>query len=386
MQIAATGATDVGCVRTNNEDQFVCDVQRGLFIVCDGMGGHAAGEVASAMACTGLQECITHLMQHSSRAHAYKASDAIAQVRHVNDAMDSLSAAIMQAGVNNDRAGMGTTCTAAWFIDPHHVLVAHIGDSRLYLHRDTHTCQITVDHTLVGELVARGLLTSQDAQNHPQAHILARALGAQSGLPAECFVIAVAPGDVLFLCSDGLHAYLPEPRQLAQTLAQAEPARALGQLMAQAKAEGGHDNLTGIVVHVLPETDTLSPLQETMFSTLRSHPAFSTLAPALWRRTAALLEHHHLGEAPTHLPHEGIYWVLSGAIHGQQGAPITAGKWYAPAPLGTLNQYPGPITCEKNTHVAHLTPASLAYLITSHPPLGAHLLGAVMQKPASMAE
>lgn len=224
--------TDIGCVREHNEDSLV--VQPPLYVVCDGMGGHAAGEVASEIA-------IDVVAQRAPR---------VADAEGLGQAVEEANLAIIRAGKNGvGRAGMGTTCTAA-ILDGTRLVIAQVGDSRAYLLHAGHLQQLTRDHSLVADLVESGQITLEEARTHPNRSVITRALGSDPRMQCDLYEINVAEGDRLMLCSDGLYSMIrddhienilnstPDSQDAADALAEA------------AIAAGGHDNVTTIVVNV----------------------------------------------------------------------------------------------------------------------------------------
>jgi len=391
MKLQAHGITDVGCVRTNNEDNFVCDIDRRLFMVCDGMGGHAAGEVASAMACALVTEGIDQLQRDVALGDAalnpivaHRLADAMTRT------MADVSQKIIERGQAQAQAkGMGTTCTALWFIDDTHALVAHMGDCRLYVVGAGDQGVVTRDHTLVEELVNRGLLHASDAKRHPQAHILARALGAQSGLNADCFILRVGAADTFLLASDGLHAYLPEVEPLAEALRDAGPQAlqpALEGLINDAKHQGGHDNLTGVLVHLGADHDgePERPLGQEL-DALSRHPAVAQLPPMLLRRLAALaVPIGAQAHANIPLPASGIYWVLAGTLTvqrpGAKATEVGPGGYWAPYPLGQLEEDKAPpASLSAGGKLLYVSQTALQTACADQPTLGAIVLHGLLQ-------
>lgn len=231
--ITAFGSrTDVGCVRDHNEDSLV--VTPPLFVVADGMGGHAAGEVASEIATTVLAE------------KAPKTPDAEALGRAVEDANLEIIAA---AEDGRGREGMGTTCTAA-ILQEERLVIAQVGDSRAYLLHQGKLQQLTRDHSLVAMMVEAGQLTSEEARIHPRRSVITRALGTDPSTKPDLYEIDVEAGDRLLLCSDGLYGMVEDPDIQAIMMRTADPQRCASQLVNEAIAAGGNDNVTVIVVDI----------------------------------------------------------------------------------------------------------------------------------------
>ncbi len=231
--ITAFGSrTDVGCVRDHNEDSLV--VTPPLFVVADGMGGHAAGEVASEIATTVLAE------------KAPKTPDAEALGRAVEEANLEIIAA---AEDGRGREGMGTTCTAA-ILQEERLVIAQVGDSRAYLLHQGELQQLTRDHSLVAMMVEAGQLTPEEARIHPRRSVITRALGTDPSTKPDLYEIDVEAGDRLLLCSDGLYGMVEDPDIQAIMTRTADPQRCASQLVNEAIAAGGNDNVTVIVVDI----------------------------------------------------------------------------------------------------------------------------------------
>lgn len=219
--------TDIGLHRSTNEDAFIAEPP--LFAVADGMGGARAGEVASHLALETLVEALA--------AAAVLHDAALA----ANERVYELSQA------DRAHAGMGTTLTAVVLRDDR-LEFAHVGDSRLYLWRDATLEQVTDDHSLVGEMLREGHLTREAALSHPQRSILSRALGTEPHVEVDEGALELRAGDTVLLCSDGLYSMVPETTIAAVLAAVDDPVRIARQLVREAKNEGGHDNITVVVL------------------------------------------------------------------------------------------------------------------------------------------
>jgi protein phosphatase len=237
----------MGNVRAQNEDAyFVSDT---LFAVADGMGGHNAGEVASALTTKILAAVPNGVIT---------TPDAFAQV--VQGINHSIYGA---ATATSDQRGMGTTLTALAVVDndettkPPHMVLANVGDSRAYLLRDGVLRQLSVDHSYVQELVSEGLLTPDEARTHPRRNIVTRALGIDANVVVDTNVIPIIAGDRFMLCSDGLVDEVPTTEIAALCALATNPADTAHALMLAAKANGGRDNITVIVIDALT-TDTIA--------------------------------------------------------------------------------------------------------------------------------
>jgi protein phosphatase len=227
--------SDVGLVRSHNEDSFL--VRAPLFAVCDGMGGHAAGEVASAIAVQSLAD-----------QAPMNADDIL-----LGAAVEAANTAVIKgASEGKGKAGMGSTCTCL-LIEDDHMAIAHVGDSRLYLlHRGT-LVRLTHDHSYVEELVDAGEITADEARVHPSRSVITRALGSDPDMYADHFTLNVSTEDRLILCSDGLSSMIEDSEIEAIAVSSATPQAAADNLVAAALTAGGHDNVTVIVVDVIDD-------------------------------------------------------------------------------------------------------------------------------------
>lgn len=251
-KLEAWMATDVGVVRPHNEDTAHVDAAGAFFIVADGMGGHAAGEVASAMAVdtvrTKLEAARAQLAEFAA---APSDSGRRALVQLLQDAVLSAHQAVFQRGsTEDDKNGMGTTLDVL-LVSGAEAFIAHVGDSRTYLVREGRAAQLTTDHTYAEVMVIEGKLTIEEAQVSQLRNILVNAVGVSAEVGVEMAHLELRRGDRLLLCSDGLHDYFPGDLEIAERLASDDPGRGLTDLVELAKSRGGHDNITGIAVHVL---------------------------------------------------------------------------------------------------------------------------------------
>lgn len=244
--------TDVGVVRDHNEDCAFMEPAQGFFIVADGMGGHAAGEVASAMA---VETVRTTLEGAKSEIQAFKKSPSDAGRRGIvallqNAVLQAHQAVFQRGQTESDKQGMGTTLDVV-LVAGAEAFVAHVGDSRTYLVREGKSSQITTDHTVAEVLVIEGKLTIEEAQVSPLRTILVNAIGVSADVGVEMAHVTLKQGDRLLLCSDGLHDYFPVETEIAERMSAEKPGDALKEMVELAKTRGGHDNITGVAVHVV---------------------------------------------------------------------------------------------------------------------------------------
>jgi serine/threonine protein phosphatase PrpC len=254
VRIVSGGVTDLGRVRTNNEDCFRIVESLNLFVLADGMGGEAHGEVASALAVeTIVKSCmdpadsgatlVGHLEPSWSEKTKRLTSAAHLANKNIYDAAEA----------NPEQRGMGATLTAAW-IDGSKLSVAHVGDSRAYLLRSGNLQQLTSDHSLVAEQVRRGILTAAEAEESEMQSVLLRALGALPDIEVDTDEHTLFARDILMLCCDGLTRMVTEPEIAGTLQAEIDPTRAAEKLIALANERGGVDNITVIVVRVGAES------------------------------------------------------------------------------------------------------------------------------------
>jgi len=239
MRIETAVATDVGQQRRANEDAYVRAPEHGFFAVADGMGGHAAGQVASRIAC----EALTKAVEVSASAGTSLAERLRGAVLHANHEVFSTAAE------RPELAGMGTTVVGLLVADERAAL-AHVGDSRAYRLRGGRLRQLTDDHSLVGELVRRREISADAAREHPHRHVLTRALGVRPRVEPDLAEVGLQPEDVFVLCSDGLTTHVDDD-EIEKLVAGSLPLREVCErLIALANRRGGEDNITVLVLRV----------------------------------------------------------------------------------------------------------------------------------------
>ena len=250
--------TDVGVVREHNEDSAYMDPVQGFFTVADGMGGHAAGEVASAMAVATIKAALEAArveIEAFKKAPGDEGRRGLVQLLQ-SSVLQAHQAVFQRGQAEADKAGMGTTLDVV-LIAGAEAFVAHVGDSRTYLIRDGRSSQVTTDHTVAEVLVIEGKLTIEEAQVSPLRTILVNAIGVSADVGVEMAHVTLKRGDRLLLCSDGLHDYFPSEEEIAERLSTDKPGEALTEMVELAKTRGGHDNITGIAVHVTEVIDAI---------------------------------------------------------------------------------------------------------------------------------
>jgi PPM family protein phosphatase len=240
------GLSDIGLVRSSNQDAFAVENEIGLWVIADGMGGHAGGSIASSLAVSAIVEHVRALRWSISHEQHAFAHQVVAEAISVGDK------AIHQRTISApDLIGMGTTVVAALLCpgDPVEMAVAHVGDSRAYLIRNDTIQSLTTDHSLVQQLLTEGQITPEQAITHSQQHILLRALGAEDEAKADIKLHALEPQDIILLCTDGLTKTVSEREMLSiVSRHQSSPAHTCRNLIDAANNHGGKDNTTVVVI------------------------------------------------------------------------------------------------------------------------------------------
>jgi len=239
--------TDVGMIRSGNEDNFAVDRNdhRGLFVVADGMGGHAAGEVASEMAVQILLRELADLRDVEAEGAGERVGRALRDAnRKIHD----------RTITEVDKQGMGTTVSAL-LVSGSQYLIGQVGDSRVYLLRDGALRQLTKDHSYVQEQVDAGFLTPEQARYHPYSNVITRCVGASPDVEPDIYRGGVRAGDTFLVASDGLTGMVDDWRLQQLLMARVDEERIVQSLIAEANGRGGLDNITAIVVRVVSVDD-----------------------------------------------------------------------------------------------------------------------------------
>lgn len=338
MELTFAAATDVGRQRTHNEDNFLIDKKLRLFLVADGMGGHAAGEVASSIAVHEIRDAINakrDLIDRYRVDHPGVQPYEILQV--LEHAIQAACAAVhSRAQAEPDKRGMGTTATVLLIAGNEQLrgFIAHVGDSRVYLARQSQCHILTEDHSLMNELVRRGKLNREQIESSPYKqykNAVTRAVGVYGSVEVDTFDFDILPGDRFLLCSDGMYAYVDE-EELPKQLAEGEIKDVPHALVHKANAGGGHDNITAVVVRVgntaaaelAPRTTEVSLKLEV----LKSMQMFRYLSYKELVRVSNIAELIELERNQTVFsagePGDAMYVVMSGSVRLAKGDTIVA--------------------------------------------------------------
>jgi PPM family protein phosphatase len=350
--IVGAAATHVGNVRDHNEDSHFIDCDLGLFLVCDGMGGHAAGEVASDLAIRALREQwgSTDLQRAAEQWLERGTADA---KKHLLDAIRSGVIAahdsiLAEAERDETKSGMGTTLVGAVIVGGE-LVFAHAGDSRAYLVRDGISMQLTEDHTLLARLLAAGIDVDVSGEGSRFRSMLTNALGIGDEVKVSTFVVPLADGDRFLLCSDGVSEYVPENEVGDVLTKQPSPARAAQRLIDLALERGGGDNATAVVVRVLEAGETPLPAEQRKKddTAINACPLWGKRVTPQQRLRAlriAIPRDHNFGEKlPPHALGDRVAWILLEGEVVQDGEPLGPGALvYPESLLGTREALPLP--------------------------------------------
>jgi serine/threonine protein phosphatase PrpC len=251
VAISAFGLTDVGKKRKHNEDAFSLDVSEGLFIVADGMGGHAAGEVASKITVETIGEFIAATRQKEEATWPFKYNHELDfNSNRLAVAIEKANERVMAAVAAQPwLKGMGTTVVAG-LLNEKILSLAHVGDSRAYLYREGQLSRLTDDHSWVHEQVAAGILTEEEAKTHPLKNVVTRALGGGPSVSPDLQELVFNPGDRFLACSDGLTTMLSDEEIRDIVAKEKDPKPLCTRLVDAANEKGGVDNITVVVVDV----------------------------------------------------------------------------------------------------------------------------------------
>jgi serine/threonine protein phosphatase PrpC len=241
IRLEVAALSDMGCVRTNNEDSFGYDPARNVYVVCDGMGGMASGEVASQMAVSAFLGVVA-------------ASERSAPIEvTLHQAIIAANDSVFRTGLQPAHKGMGTTLVAAC-VEDSKLIIGNVGDSRAYMVQNGQCMQLTVDHSYLNELIRTGAVAVEDANTvdlKGMESVITRAIGVNGSIEPDFFAVDLVPGDIVLLASDGLTRYL-SPADIAQAVSSQDLNTSCQRLIAVAKDRGGADNITVLLLHAAP--------------------------------------------------------------------------------------------------------------------------------------
>lgn len=388
MSLAAQGyhaRSDVGRTREHNEDTFLCDRALGLYLVADGMGGHAAGEVAAALAAQTVAESV---QRGASVVRAF--AEGVAGVRAEDvkrllaEAVRAANTAVFDASrADAQRRGMGTTLTAL-LLAGDRAFVAHVGDSRAYLLRGGEVRQLTEDHSVLNELRRRGRLRDDALAQVRRKNAITRAVGVFETVEVDASMSLAAPGDRYLLCSDGLHRYVEVEAELVGLLSDWSEEAVTQRLVDTANARGGADNITAVVV-TLPESTARAEVLRDLahqYEALSALPFFRHVAPRELMHLQAMARRRDVGpgELVVQEGSEGdaMYVIVAGRCAVRKGdvelARLGPGENFGEMSLVERAPRSASVVAEEETRLLEFSRADLFRVLRASPDTGITLL------------
>jgi PPM family protein phosphatase len=394
MELKYWAATDVGRQRDHNEDSFLIDRQLNLFVVCDGMGGHAAGEVASTLAIHEVRQAVrenTDVVQRFAAKDPNSRPDEILTILE-HSIRSACSAIYRRAQAEPEKRGMGTTCSVL-LIAGERGFLAHVGDSRVYLLRQNKVHQITDDHSLINELIKRGKVTKDTIDTSPYKdykNAVTRAVGVYENVEVDTLDFEVLPGDHYLLCTDGLHHYLKEP-EIPELLRADNVTDVPKRLVQLANDGGGHDNITAVVVCVEAEpsavADTRIEELGRKVEVLKGMPLFKHLTYKEIMRILNITEVRDYGPGDLLMkegePGNELMLILDGKVRlHKDGSFITnlmSGQHLGEMALVDRRPRSASATADERTRVIVLKRLDFVSIIRKEAPLAVKLLWSFVQ-------
>ncbi len=386
MQWQAVASTDTGRTRQHNEDSFVSDDELGLFVVCDGMGGHAAGDVAS--------KTVTHVVLQEVRAnHALIESIRSGQApiskaeTLLKQAVEKASSVVYQLSAReSNKKGMGSTCIALLICGEKAVL-ANVGDSRLYLLRKSEVHQLSEDHTYVQEAVKHGLLSPENQKLAAYQNVLTRAVGPLQNVVVDTLAFEILAGDRLVLCSDGLHNYLNQEDELLRIVDAGPLGEASARLVSHANERGGADNITALVVRIDSPNENLAALERdtlvhATYRALRHIDLFHEMSMSDLVRIRSLSESRSL-DAGEHIIIEGevthgLYILVDGEVrverNGTHVATLSSGSHFGEMALLTDRPRSASVVAKSAVNLLILEKQAFHQLLAAEPTIASKFL------------
>lgn len=389
MRVDSWALTDVGRARKHNEDGWLIDDQLGLYAVADGMGGHAAGEVASAYGLRCVQEQLVKKKSLLDEFAENPTPEKHAQIlREVELAINVASSAIYHmAQRDKKRHGMGTTLSML-LIAGNKAFMAHVGDSRIYLFRAGQIHQLSEDHSYLWEQIKKGAITLEEAKSSPFSNVITRAVGITETVQVDTLVLDVLPGDTYLACSDGMHGYIESEGELAQLLAGEDGEELPRRLVGIANARGGKDNITVVVVRVPGDAgdptaaDVLEKLDVLRRIPLFRHLSYKELvkvlnqtAPKVFEPGETIIEERSTGEE--------FYVILSGEVEVTKGGRpltvLTPGVHFGEMALVDRSPRSATVRARERTRLISLSRKAFYQIVRSEPVLSSKLLWSFVQ-------
>lgn len=384
-------ATDVGRKRDHNEDNFLVDKKLNLFVIADGMGGHAAGEVASAMAVNTMRDVVrqnTDLIEaYREGSHIASANDVVTLLEH--SVQKACAEIFEKAQHEKEKRGMGTTLSALLVIN-NRGFIAHVGDSRIYLLRGGRVIQLTEDHSLVNELIKRGKLTLEEAEESAFKNAVTRAVGVYESVEVDAIDFDVLPGDQFLLASDGLTGYLKN-EEISPVMEETENIKDIPTAFIElANERGGKDNITNIIVKMSdPEGKAAALTQEVnlKIDTIRKMPLFKYLT---YKELVRIMNITQVVEViPQEQlikegdPGEELYILLTGSVKVHKGdaeiISLKDGDHFGEMALIDKAVRSADVTATANTKLLRIARTDFFQIIRNEPQLATKLLWSFLQ-------
>jgi serine/threonine protein phosphatase PrpC len=386
MFISSFGMTDVGRKRRHNEDSFLIDDENKIFIVCDGMGGANAGEVASQMAVKIIGQRMRENIETIRELSSQNTFDAKQKIKTIiADAVSEASLRIFElASKEEGKRGMGTTLVML-IICGENAYVSNVGDSRAYLIRDNQVYQVTEDHTLVQEQLKRGLITPEEAKNVPYGNVITRAVGVMESVIVDTTHIELMAGDIFLLCTDGLHGYT-EDKDILGFVGYSSLEEMANNAIAFANQKGGKDNITAIFVRVSTELRTEVPASDKI-KLLKSVSLFKycSYQEIMKVLSVATMENFDKDEVILieNEPGEEFYIILSGEVqvtaNGKVIARLGVGKHFGEMSLIDMAPRSASVVTTAPSRLIKIKRKDFISLIKEDTHLGIKLLWSFLQ-------
>jgi serine/threonine protein phosphatase PrpC/CRP-like cAMP-binding protein len=389
MRVDSWALTDVGRARKHNEDGWLIDDQLGLYAVADGMGGHAAGEIASAHALRVVQEELVKKKDLLERFSSNPTPELRGQIlREVELCINVASSAIFHMAQRDKRRhGMGTTLSMMLLVG-NKAFMAHVGDSRIYLNRATQVHQLSEDHSYLWDQLKKGTITPEEAKKSPFSNVITRAVGITETVQVDTLVFDVLPGDTYLLCSDGLHGYIEGDAELSEILGHDEGEELPRRLISLANARGGKDNITALVLRLPGDAtdpsaaDVIRKLDILRKIPLFRHLGYKELVKVLnqtvlraFERNEPVIEEGSQGDE--------FYIILSGEVEVMKGGrPLTIlgpGVHFGEMALVDHSPRSATVRARETTRLMALSRAAFYQLVRTEPVLSSKLLWSFVQ-------
>ena len=390
MRVDSWALTDVGRTRKHNEVGWLIDEDLGLYAVADGMGGHAAGEVASAQGLRIVQE---ELLKKKPLINSFiqdpnKKELRLQLQRAVELAVNVASSSIFHMAQRDKKQhGMGTTLSMV-LLAGNKAFMAHVGDSRVYLYRANQIHQLSEDHSYLWEQIKKGTITVEEAKRSPFSNVITRAVGITETVQVDTLVFDLLPGDTCLLCSDGLHGYFEDERELGEILSHGEGEELPKQLISIANARGGKDNITSVVMRLPGDVsdpsaaDVIRKLDILRKIPLFRHLGYKELVKVLNQTTLRTFKpgDYAIKEGSTG---EEFYIILAGEVEVVKGGrPLTTlgpGVHFGEMALVDHSPRSASVRARVDTRLMALTRSAFYSLVRTEAVLASKLLWSFVQ-------